>query len=48
MAFIQMMAAVATIISNYRIQAVLGQNVIPCVSVILRMKHGFKVKVILI
>ncbi|KAJ8425751.1 hypothetical protein Cgig2_024368 [Carnegiea gigantea] len=45
MAFIQMKAVAATTISSYRIQAVPRQTVIPNVSIILRMKHGFKVMV---
>lgn len=45
MAFIQMKAVVATIINKYKFQAIEGHHVVPDISLILRMKHGFKVKV---
>ncbi|XP_021725374.1 alkane hydroxylase MAH1-like [Chenopodium quinoa] len=45
MSFFQMKAVVATIIKNYTFQAVEGHQVVPDISLILRMKHGFMVKV---
>ncbi|KAL2907273.1 Alkane hydroxylase MAH1 [Bienertia sinuspersici] len=45
MAFTQMKAVAATIIKNYKFQAVEGHLVVPDISIILRMKHGLKVKV---
>lgn len=46
MAFIQMKAIATTIIQNYHIQAVQGHLVVPNISIILHMKHGFKVRVL--
>ncbi|KAJ8425746.1 hypothetical protein Cgig2_024363 [Carnegiea gigantea] len=46
MAFTQMKAVASSIICNYHIQPVKGHLVIPDVSIILHMKHGFKVKVL--
>ncbi|CAK7337124.1 unnamed protein product [Dovyalis caffra] len=43
-AFTQMKAVVAAIIYNYQVQVVDGHTVTPSQSVILHMKHGFKVK----
>lgn len=45
MAFTQMKAVVATIVQNYKFQAIQGQLVMPDISLMLRMKNGFKVKV---
>ncbi|XP_021759086.1 alkane hydroxylase MAH1-like [Chenopodium quinoa] len=45
MSFFQMKAVVATILRNYTFQAVEGHQVVPDISLILRMKHGFMVKV---
>ncbi|XP_074264276.1 alkane hydroxylase MAH1-like [Silene latifolia] len=45
MAFTQMKIVAATVLRNYRIEAVEGYEVIPDISIILRMKYGFKVKV---
>ncbi|KAF2293121.1 hypothetical protein GH714_037236 [Hevea brasiliensis] len=42
-AFTQMKTVVATVIHNYHVQAVEGHPVSPNVSIILQMKHGFKV-----
>ncbi|XP_016506761.1 alkane hydroxylase MAH1-like [Nicotiana tabacum] len=44
-AFTQMKVVVATIIHNYQIEMVKGHVVYPNVSVMLYMKHGFKVRV---
>ncbi|KAJ8419931.1 hypothetical protein Cgig2_016370 [Carnegiea gigantea] len=46
MSLIQMKATAIAIISNYDIQPIEGHVVVPDSSVILRMKHGFKVKVL--
>jgi len=46
MAFTQMKIVAAIIIQNYHIQAVEGHLVAPDISIILRMKHGFKVKIL--
>ena len=46
MSLIQMKAVAIAIISNYDIQPIEGHPVVPDSSVILRMKHGFKVKVL--
>ncbi|KMS95715.1 hypothetical protein BVRB_005600 [Beta vulgaris subsp. vulgaris] len=44
MVFTQMKAVVAAIIQKYDIEAVKGHQVVPDISVVLQMKHGFKVK----
>ncbi|KAK4371402.1 hypothetical protein RND71_010877 [Anisodus tanguticus] len=44
-AFTQMKAVAATIIHNYHVEMVKGHEVYPNVSVILYMKHGFKVRI---
>ncbi|KAJ8422425.1 hypothetical protein Cgig2_003005 [Carnegiea gigantea] len=46
MAFTQMKMVAAVIIQNYHIQAVEGHPVVPDISIIFRMKHGFKAKVL--
>ena len=46
MSLIQMKAVAIAIISNYDIQPIEGHPVVPDSSVVLRMKHGFKVKVL--
>jgi cytochrome P450 len=43
--FVQMKMVVATVLWKFHIQAVEGQSIIPRVSMVLRMKHGFKVNV---
>ncbi|KAL3527871.1 hypothetical protein ACH5RR_012527 [Cinchona calisaya] len=44
-AFTQLKAVAASVIHNYQVQLVEGQEIIPNVSVILYIKHGLKVKV---
>ncbi|EPS72790.1 hypothetical protein M569_01963, partial [Genlisea aurea] len=44
-AFTQLKAVAAAVIYNYRVELVEGHDVSPNVSVILYMKHGFKVRV---
>ncbi|KAJ9170290.1 hypothetical protein P3X46_018410 [Hevea brasiliensis] len=44
-AFTQMKTVVAAVIHNYHVQAVEGHPVSPNVSIILQMKHGFKVRI---
>ncbi|KAL2907270.1 Alkane hydroxylase MAH1 [Bienertia sinuspersici] len=45
MALTQMKLVVATIIQNYVIKEVEEHEVVPHISIFLRMKHGFKVKI---
>ncbi|KAH0682141.1 hypothetical protein KY289_019893 [Solanum tuberosum] len=44
-AFTQMKAVAAAIIHNFHVEMVKGHEVCPNVSVILYMKHGFKVRI---
>ncbi|KNA07527.1 hypothetical protein SOVF_171000 [Spinacia oleracea] len=46
MTFIQMKIVIAAIIPKYDIVAVEGHQVVPDVSIVLQMKHGFKVKIV--
>ncbi|XP_059296037.1 alkane hydroxylase MAH1-like [Lycium ferocissimum] len=46
MAFIQMKMVAATIIYNYHIQLVQAQAISPTATVVIRMTHGLKVKVV--
>ncbi|KNA09905.1 hypothetical protein SOVF_149250 [Spinacia oleracea] len=45
MAFIQMKIVIATILENYVIEPVEEHRVVPNISIFLRMKYGFKVRV---
>ncbi|XP_059450828.1 alkane hydroxylase MAH1-like [Corylus avellana] len=45
MSFIQMKTVASTIIWNYRLQVVEAHPVLPKISVVLHMRHGFKVRV---
>ena len=43
--FFQMKTIATAILWNYRVQVVEGHTITPCLSVMLHMKHGLKVKV---
>ncbi|KAJ8769517.1 hypothetical protein K2173_005120 [Erythroxylum novogranatense] len=44
-ALVQMKAIAASVVYNYHVQVVQGHNVVPSLSIILRMKHGLKVRI---